>query len=64
MKNFRVTERQHRIEKAKHMIGFRAVTPNPSLNHRTRYGMPSWPGLGYAVHFPSPGQAVLPQRSG
>jgi len=31
--------------------------PNPSLNHRTRYGGPSWPGLGYAVHFPNPGQA-------
>jgi hypothetical protein len=41
-----------------------AVRPNTSLNHRTRYGGPSWPGLGYAVHFPSPGQAVPPQRSG
>jgi hypothetical protein len=40
------------------------VTPNPSLNHRTRYGGPSWPGLGYAVHSPNPSQAVLPQRSG
>ena len=38
--------------------------PNQSLNHRTRYGRPSWPGLGYAVHFPSPGQAVLPHRAG
>jgi hypothetical protein len=37
---------------------------NPSLNHRTHYGGPSWPGLGYAVHFPNPGQAVPPQRSG
>jgi len=42
----------------------REVRPNTSLNHRTRYGGPSWPGLGYAVHFPNPGQAVPPQRSG
>lgn len=41
-----------------------SLGPNTSLNHRTRYGGPSWPGLGYAVHFPSPGQAVPPQRSG
>jgi hypothetical protein len=41
-----------------------AVRPNPSLNHRTRYGGLSWPGLGYAVHFPNPGQAIPPQRSG
>jgi len=40
------------------------VRANPSLNHRTHYGGPSWPGLGYAVHFPNPGQAVPPQRSG
>jgi len=39
------------------------LTPNPSLN-RTRYGKPSWPGLRYAVHFLSPGQAALPQRAG
>jgi len=42
----------------------RTVRPNTSLNHRTHYGGLSWPGLGYAVHFPSPGQAVPPQRSG
>ena len=41
-----------------------AARHNPSLNHRTRYGRPAWLGLGYAVHFPSPGQAVMPQRSG
>jgi hypothetical protein len=40
------------------------VGHNTSLNHRTRYGGLSWPGLGYAVHFPSPGQAIPPQRSG
>jgi hypothetical protein len=40
------------------------VKPNPSFNHRTRYGGLSWPGLGYAVHFPNPGQAIPPQRSG
>ena len=40
------------------------MRPNPSLNYRTHYGGPSWPGLGYAVHFPNPGQAVPPQRSG
>ena len=40
------------------------VLPNPSLNNRTRYGGPSWPGLGYTVHSPSPRQAVPPQRSG
>ena len=40
------------------------VRHNPSLNHRTHYGGPSWPGLGYAVHFPNPGQAIPPQRSG
>ncbi len=38
----------------------KSVMPNPSLNHRTRYGGPSWPGLGYEVHFPNPGQAVPP----
>jgi hypothetical protein len=37
---------------------------NPSLNHRTRYGGLSWPGLRYAVHFRSPGQAIPPQRAG
>jgi hypothetical protein len=37
-----------------------AARHNPSLNHRTHYGRPSWPGLRYAVHFLSPGQAVLP----
>ena len=44
---------------------FVAAWPNPLLN-RTRYGygMPAWPGLGYTVHSPSPGQAVLPQRAG
>ena len=36
------------------------MTPNPSLNHRTPNGGLSWPGLGYAVHFPNPGQAVPP----
>ena len=40
------------------------VRHNPSLNHRTPNGRLSWPGLGYAVHFPSPGQAILPQGSG
>jgi len=40
------------------------MTPNTSLNHRTRYGGLSWPGLGYAVHFPSPGQAIPPHRAG
>ena len=38
--------------------------PNPSLNHRTPNGRLSWPGLGYAVHFPSPGQAIPPPGSG
>jgi hypothetical protein len=37
-----------------------AARPNPSLNHRTHYGGSSWPGLGYAVHSPNPGQAVPP----
>ena len=37
---------------------------NPSLNHRTRYGGLSWPGLRYAVHFRSPGQAIPPHRAG
>jgi hypothetical protein len=41
-----------------------SVRPNPSLNHRTRYGGLSWPGLGYAVHSPSPGQAIPPHRAG
>ena len=40
------------------------VLPNPSLNHRTRYGGLSWPGLRYAVHFRSPGQAIPPHRAG
>ena len=48
----------------RHFIFQLRVRHNPSLNHRTRYGGPSWPGLGYAVHFPKPGQAVPPQRSG
>ena len=38
--------------------------PNPSLNHRTPNGTLSWPGLRYAVHFLSPGQAILPSVSG
>ena len=40
------------------------VRHNPSLNHRTPNGGPSWPGLRYAVHFRSPGQAVPPPGSG
>ena len=35
------------------------VRPNPSLEARPN-GRPAWPGLRYAVHFLSPGQAVLP----
>jgi hypothetical protein len=31
--------------------------PNPLLEP-THYGVPPWPGLGYAVHCPSPGQVV------
>jgi hypothetical protein len=42
----------------------RSARPNQSLNHRTRYGGLSWPGLEYAVHFPSPGQAIPPHRAG
>ena len=38
--------------------------PNPSLNHRTPNGRLSWPGLRYAVHFLSPGQAIPPSVSG
>ena len=41
-----------------------AALPNPSLNHRTRYGGLSWPGLGSAVRSPSPGQAIPPHRAG
>jgi hypothetical protein len=41
-----------------------ALTPNPSFNHRTRYGGLSWPDLGYPVHSPSPGQAIPPHRAG
>ncbi len=41
----------------------REVRPNTSLNHRTRYGGPSWPGLRYTVHFRGPGQTIPPQRS-
>jgi hypothetical protein len=40
------------------------VRHNPSLNHRTRYGGLPWPGLRYAVHFRSPGQAIPPHRAG
>ena len=36
------------------------MRPNTSLNHRTRYGGPSWPYLEYSVHFLSLGQAVPP----
>jgi hypothetical protein len=36
-----------------------AVTPNPSLK-RSANGRPPGPGLGYAVHYPSPGPGVLP----
>jgi hypothetical protein len=42
----------------------REVRPNTSLNHRTPNGGLSWPCLGYAVHFPSPGQASPPLGSG
>jgi hypothetical protein len=45
-------------------VGRGTSTPNPSLNHRTRYGGLSWPGLGYTVHSPSPGQAIPPHRAG
>ena len=36
-----------------------AVRPNPSLEARPN-GRPAAPGLRYAVHFLSPGAAVLP----
>jgi hypothetical protein len=42
----------------------KTARPNTSLNHRTRYGGLSWPGLRYAVHFLSPGQAIPPHRAG
>jgi hypothetical protein len=45
-------------------FGMNTARPNTSLNHRTRYGGLSWPGLGYAVHSPSPGQAIPPHRAG
>ena len=38
--------------------------PIPSLNHRTPNGRLSCPVLRYAVHFLSPGQAILPSVSG
>ena len=50
-------------ENATHSRGAR-VRHNPSLNHRTRYGGLSWPGLRYAAHFCSPGQAIPPHRAG
>jgi hypothetical protein len=37
----------------------RALMPNPSLKPSPN-GKPPGPGLGYAVHFPSPGPGVLP----
>ena len=53
-----------RIQEAPSSIALPRARPNPSLNHRTPNGGLSWPGLGYAVHFPSPGQAIPPQGSG
>jgi hypothetical protein len=47
----------------KRSLATNTLRPNTSLNHRTRYGGLSWPGLGYAVHFPNPSQAIPPQRS-
>jgi hypothetical protein len=38
------------------------VLPNPSLK-LTRYSRPPWPGLGYAVHSPSPSQGALLPRA-
>lgn len=45
----------HLVGRAAHTAGASgaAARPNPSLNHRARYGGPSWPRLGYAVHSPS-----------
>ena len=38
--------------------------PNPSLNHRTRYGKRRKPGLRHMVHHLSPGLRRLPPQAG
>jgi len=43
-----------------HRVSVSSARFAASLNHRTPNGGLSWPGLGYAVHFPSPGQAIPP----
>ena len=53
---------QHNHQDPARAVG--RARPNPSLNHRTPTGRLSWPGLRYAVHFLSPGQAILPSVSG
>ena len=53
---------QHNHQDPAHAV--RRARPNPSLNHRTPNRRLSWPGLRYAVHFLSPGQAILPSVSG
>ena len=46
-----------------HLVSPARARPNPSVN-RSANGRPPWPGPGYAVHFPSPGQGVLPLSPG
>ena len=53
---------QHNHQDPARAVG--RARPNPSLNHRTPNGRLSWPRLRYAVHFLSPGQAILPPVSG
>ncbi len=41
-----------------------SVLPNPSLNHRTRYGKRRKPGLRHMVHHLSPGLRRSPPQAG
>jgi hypothetical protein len=40
------------------------VRPNPSLNHRTRYGKHRKPGPRHMVHHREPGLRRLPPQAG
>ena len=40
------------------------VRPNPSLNHRTRYGKRRKPGPRHLVHHRGPGLRRLPPQAG
>ena len=53
-----------RAEQNQSVEDHRALMPNPSLNHRTRYGKRRKPGPRHLVHHREPGLRRVPPQAG